>query len=308
MYFVNDDFLVGSWLFDNFIKPRAHLDILKHNRIFIKYDGIVGISNKLNSSIEPKNIDKNIIISGFLELKKGDENIVKSFLDSQFKLCEHTQLEGSYWTGNNEHSLLLNSSKTDFFEMGLGDYCDFKSTICWLKSIDIDISSDKVSFENFVNYIINCTEEDLLDSTWTKKLSALFYEIWGTNAVNVLYKEIEADPSTIAKQEIINFYVAENTTNKKEKTLCIDELLEDNNTPTLMILASSLFDSAWKDLPSDMKKPTKGQLQHFVKTEQGIIESAEVEALIRISKPDDVQFGGNQSATLKPWQPKNKRN
>jgi hypothetical protein len=87
-----------------------------------------------------------------------------------------------------------------------------------------------------------------------------------------------------------------------------NEILEDEDVPSLMVLASSLFDSVWKDKPDDMKNPTKPQLMHYIKTKQGIVESEAINALIRISRPDKVRFGGKQNPNLKEWKPKGERN
>lgn len=87
-----------------------------------------------------------------------------------------------------------------------------------------------------------------------------------------------------------------------------NEILEDEDIPSLMVLASSLFDSAWKDKPDDMKNPTKAQLMHYIKTKQGIVESEAINALIRISRPNEVRFGGKQNPNLKEWKPKGERN
>ena len=91
------------------------------------------------------------------------------------------------------------------------------------------------------------------------------------------------------------------------KTVNSGNLLEDDDTPILMVLASSLFDSVWKGLPTDMKKPTKGQLGQYIKTKLGITEQNSIDALIRVSKPDDVLFGGKQNPNLKEWKPKGER-
>jgi hypothetical protein len=108
-----------------------------------------------------------------------------------------------------------------------------------------------------------------------------------------------------SNKELLNKKMETHRSIKEE--VPVRDLSETDEVPTLMILASSLFDAAWKDIPSDMKKPTQKQLEHYIKTRQGITNKADIKALMRISKPDNVDFGGKQKPELTEWKPKNER-
>ncbi|NQZ09423.1 MAG: hypothetical protein HRT35_19900 [Algicola sp.] len=81
---------------------------------------------------------------------------------------------------------------------------------------------------------------------------------------------------------------------------------EADDIPTNLYLAYGIFKDVWSNIPQDMRSPTKAQMIDYLKT-RGVSVAADVEAIIRLSKPDDVTFGGHGDASKLKWKPQNKR-
>ena len=72
-------------------------------------------------------------------------------------------------------------------------------------------------------------------------------------------------------------------------------------------MALSLYKQAWHDLPDDMRKPLKSELEDLLK-QNGLTDNAElINSIIKVSTPNNVKLGGKQSPDLKPWKPVEQR-
>jgi hypothetical protein len=69
--------------------------------------------------------------------------------------------------------------------------------------------------------------------------------------------------------------------------------------------AINVYKNVWAMLPDDMQKPSKPQVENYIR-ELGFTGSKKLlNAVILVSKPTDVTFGGKQNPDLKPWSQKN---
>ena len=81
---------------------------------------------------------------------------------------------------------------------------------------------------------------------------------------------------------------------------------ESDDIPTNLYLAYSVFKEVWNDIPENMRNPTKIQLTEYLQ-EKGINVAADIEAIIRLSKPNHVKFGGHGDSSKMKWRPKHQR-
>lgn len=83
--------------------------------------------------------------------------------------------------------------------------------------------------------------------------------------------------------------------------------LDEEQIPDNLYWALSLYKQAWHDLPSDMCKPLKSDLEKLLRQSFGLSNSTLINSIIKVSTPKGVTLGGKQNPLLKPWQPKEKR-
>ncbi len=83
--------------------------------------------------------------------------------------------------------------------------------------------------------------------------------------------------------------------------------LDEEQIPENLYLALSLYKQAWHELPSDMCKPLKTDLEKLLKQRFGLANSTLINSIIKVSTPDGVTLGGKPNPSLKPWQPIEKR-
>ena len=81
---------------------------------------------------------------------------------------------------------------------------------------------------------------------------------------------------------------------------------ESDDLPTNLYLAYSVFKEVWNDIPHGMRSPTKVQLTEYLQ-QKGVNVAADIEAIIRLSKPDHVKFGGHGDSSKMKWRPKHQR-
>ena len=83
--------------------------------------------------------------------------------------------------------------------------------------------------------------------------------------------------------------------------------IDEEQIPDNLYLALSLYKQAWHDLPDDMRKPLKSELEDLLK-QNGLTDNAElINSIIKVSTPNNVKLGGKQSPDLKPWKPVEQR-
>jgi len=115
----------------------------------------------------------------------------------------------------------------------------------------------------------------------------------------------------ITVEELARFECIQKNESKFEQPLnkpnSLIELINKDDTPNSLYFAYTLFEEAWKDLPANMKKPTKPQLSEHLKT-KGITETTVIDSIIKVSTPNNVTLGGKQKPELSEWKPKNERN
>ena len=116
------------------------------------------------------------------------------------------------------------------------------------------------------------------------------------NVSEVLKGRDQARSSTLS--DFSNMFQGENSS-----YLGIDE----EQIPDNLYLALSLYKQAWHDLPDDMRKPLKSELEDLLK-QNGLTDNAElINSIIKVSTPNNVKLGGKQSPDLKPWKPVEQR-
>ncbi|MBJ2128048.1 hypothetical protein JC525_03775 [Alteromonas sp. IB21] len=81
---------------------------------------------------------------------------------------------------------------------------------------------------------------------------------------------------------------------------------DEEQIPDNIYLALSLYKQAWHELPNDMCKPLKTDLEKLLR-DRGIENNALISSIIKVSTPEGVTLGGKQHPSLKPWQPIEKR-
>ncbi|GAA6183765.1 hypothetical protein [Aliiglaciecola sp. NS0011-25] len=91
-----------------------------------------------------------------------------------------------------------------------------------------------------------------------------------------------------------------------QKPCSLKNLIEAEETPDYLYLAYDVFLAAWKDLPVNMKRPTKSQLTDYLMA-KGIKEQTTIDAIIKVSTPDEITLGGKQKPDLVEWLIKSKR-
>jgi hypothetical protein len=87
----------------------------------------------------------------------------------------------------------------------------------------------------------------------------------------------------------------------------LNDALSKQNVPENLKVAVLVFKHCWENLPLGMNSPTKIQLEEFIRAE-GVTKDVDIEAIIRISKPDGFQFKGGvaKPGSLK-WTPLKER-
>jgi hypothetical protein len=114
-----------------------------------------------------------------------------------------------------------------------------------------------------------------------------------------------------AEDSMESFVAVEVNTPKSQKVQIQSDKLkmmfQEDSVPDSLYFAYSLFEEVWQNSPSDMKKPTKPQLIKYME-DKGIKEQTNIDAIIRVSTPNGISFGGKQKPELKSWVPKSERN
>jgi hypothetical protein len=120
----------------------------------------------------------------------------------------------------------------------------------------------------------------------------------------------------IRQEDILNLIGSEESININQTDITLDEklvnsdqlkaLFSHDNLPDDLYFAFSLFNEAWRDIPPDMKKPTKEQLTSQL-TQKGLSIKKTIDAIIKVSTPNNVNLGGKQKSDLKDWAPKDER-
>ena len=104
---------------------------------------------------------------------------------------------------------------------------------------------------------------------------------------------------TMAEKKRVEGKILSDERNKaKELLLGIDE----EQIPDNLYFALSLYKQAWHELPDDMRKPLKKDLENLLK-QKGLTNSELINSIIKVSTPNNVKLGGKQSPNLKPWKP-----
>lgn len=107
-------------------------------------------------------------------------------------------------------------------------------------------------------------------------------------------------------EEATKLLEAETVQSEVKKGGVKDSIYNEDDVPDLLYLAHSLFDEAWRNFPKDMNKPSKEQLSEILKI-KGITEAASIDAIIKVSTPNNVVLGGKKRPGFIEWKPKNKR-
>lgn len=170
----------------------------------------------------------------------------------------------------------------------------------------------------FVTYgKYHCSEQDLRELFHYKELCEAFGEQYKKFIDESLPRTIEAFEKMQEEEDAKNNLEFELHHSRNEevhalndgdlfeenRTFSLKELFEAEEAPTMLYWAYDVFLAAWQALPVDMKKPTKPQLIEYLR-EKGISEISTINAIIKVSTPDNITLGGNQKADLKEWQPK----
>lgn len=85
-----------------------------------------------------------------------------------------------------------------------------------------------------------------------------------------------------------------------------ENISDDDNLPSNLYFALCIYKECWKDLPKEMKKPSRKELTKHL-NEKGVINRMKIDAIITISAPDEHVFGGIQSSDLISWKPLSQR-
>jgi hypothetical protein len=80
----------------------------------------------------------------------------------------------------------------------------------------------------------------------------------------------------------------------------------DEDIPDLLYFAYDLFCEVWRDLPLNMNKPSRDQLVQLLRT-KGIKEPSFIQAVIKVSTPNDVVLGARKKSDFVDWKPKGQR-
>jgi hypothetical protein len=93
------------------------------------------------------------------------------------------------------------------------------------------------------------------------------------------------------------------TSANPQEVLQAYDAFQQDNIPTNLYMSYSLFTDVWERLPDDMNKPTKSELQKYLfdKGFRDKNQQVTINAIIKISTPDDRSFGGKKKANLRPW-------
>jgi hypothetical protein len=125
----------------------------------------------------------------------------------------------------------------------------------------------------------------------------------------IVLKSVQND----SEQQLENEVNKSKIINEGTTTISNTDLLDKPaiNHPKHLKLTMSFYEDVWLDQPSDMKNPSKAQLEHYLEVKLkalGLSHSTKLsDAIISLSKPDNFNFGGKQSAELRDWVPKNER-
>ncbi len=110
-------------------------------------------------------------------------------------------------------------------------------------------------------------------------------------------EKIEAQKKEKAAQEEKLKSESSNTENEQSTR---GRYLQDDNLPNALYLAYGLYDEIWNGLPETMSQPTKQQLHEHLE-QKGVASKSEREAIIKVSTPDDIIFGGHADKTKIAW-------
>jgi hypothetical protein len=177
----------------------------------------------------------------------------------------------------------------------------------------------KRQFEFFLNELItkdfeNGASEALLRNYYYSELLTVF----GESYLDSLEKGIELAANELEeevayrqmKEEAMwsmkNAIDEEEPEIKSQPVVSVRDIFSEDDIPDLLYLALSLFEQAWKDLPSDMNKPNKTQLTKLLK-EMDVTEQKTIDSLIKVSTPNNIILGGRAKLNLKDWKPMSKR-
>jgi hypothetical protein len=87
----------------------------------------------------------------------------------------------------------------------------------------------------------------------------------------------------------------------------VQEVFATEDIPKLLKLAYQIYKDVWCDIPKGMRNPTKEQLKDHMKEAFKSITNVDIDAMIRLSLPDKISFGGHGDKSKKKWMPKEKR-
>lgn len=84
--------------------------------------------------------------------------------------------------------------------------------------------------------------------------------------------------------------------------------LEDEDTPDKLYLTLSVYKAVWQDFnPETTNLPKREQVENIVKI-MGVSEPKDIEAIIRLSIPEGLEFGKRPNSNKESWLPLTERN
>jgi hypothetical protein len=253
---------------------------------------------------------KHLYLSGYCNLKRneGEKKTFRSFCGKFTSFIEQLDFD-NYQIFNAPNEPYLYTTLSAFFE--------------FLISVGKPIKRPNI--ESFLFNTITLGEvivasEDLTEGTNDHKG---IFEILKRNSsyvdlLNILgpdYMDI-ADASLMAViiNQLLGFHAhddpwdnSESTRIENQEVFQVDDevkLPEEIDYPTALIITMSVYEDAWLNNPENMAKPTEAQLIELV-GKKGISAPTLVKAIIKISKPDNIELGGKQKPDLIPWSSKN---
>jgi len=164
-----------------------------------------------------------------------------------------------------------------------------------------------VNPEGTTDQLIKGIYPDVEISTFTTQATAQWlHEAGLKDEAKTLVPNFTPNPdSVIELKEQNKKLLADNATLEKQLSeIALDSNNSLNNYPSGIKNTVIVYDEFWKHLTNEIIKPKKEDLIEFITTKLGITEKTSIEALIKLSTPDNKRLGGTpkkeQVIKLKP--------
>jgi hypothetical protein len=207
MAFINGKLLLPISILQTLVENCGVKFIAKYNNLYIKYAGVVGISegtffggsnyDKDFSGVFEDDVYETVYITGFIEHIEG--SALKSTADGifkpQFKLCKFSNVKNIPYESSSKHELLLTKN---FNDISLSElyYCNIEEYVDWLRSLGQEVPINDVGLYMFINKIFELMPEcSIPNSKSAENLALVFHDLWGIDAEQTLRKLIHEIPS-----------------------------------------------------------------------------------------------------------------